>query len=322
VRERRALTADDTRELVPLAHPRDLIAPPDNRLHARTRALAGRVSAFLDARGSRFSWRSLPLQLAAVLPVFTLVAISLIFFGVLGCVGLPTLLIAVPVALRYLLRESAASVHARSLTATIVAEGLCASCGYPVVKLRADNEGLISCPECGARWRRARVVAPVTRESPRVPGTIERWWHPLLGVLPLGMRMAPDASGRLLPIVDPYLRTVPAEAARRLGLDRYELSRATRRPGTATRLAMAFGVLALNLACLLVLRLFLVRTEWPVLLEMMLLVLLGVVGLVAAGWIAVIGVPATPVSIAREVVLRGRCPCCLEVVEQREGRET
>jgi hypothetical protein len=53
--------------------------------------------------------------------------------------------IAVPPVLRRLLARTAASRMRKG--------GLCASCAYPLNGLTPADNALVTCPECGAKWR-------------------------------------------------------------------------------------------------------------------------------------------------------------------------
>jgi hypothetical protein len=42
-----------------------------------------------------------------------------------------------------------------AITAALRAEGRCPSCAYDLAQLASESDGLVTCPECGARWRAA-----------------------------------------------------------------------------------------------------------------------------------------------------------------------
>jgi hypothetical protein len=54
--------------------------------------------------------------------------------------------------------------------ARLLARGLCASCAYHLNNLPTEADGCITCPECGASWRRDRIVELLERGTPSPDG--------------------------------------------------------------------------------------------------------------------------------------------------------
>lgn len=54
--------------------------------------------------------------------------------------------------------------------ARLLARGLCASCAYHLNNLPVEADGCITCPECGASWRRDRIVEFMERTAPQPAG--------------------------------------------------------------------------------------------------------------------------------------------------------
>ena len=93
---------------------------------------------------------------ALPLLVFVVVA-PFVLMGFMPCalVLIPFLL---PAALLVFDRNIGQRRGAPALAASIASEGICASCGYPIVGLPADDTGRVTCPECSAEWDRRRLV--------------------------------------------------------------------------------------------------------------------------------------------------------------------
>ncbi len=125
------------------------------------------------------------------------------------------------------------------IAATLVAESFCGGCAYGLGTLAADPQGIVTCPECGAGWRKSRMIASAGTAADTTPSMpIHRRWigrrRPVVG---------PDDRGRLVPILDTRLRTLTRPRRDVLGPTRVaSLVRATRRTARWQRLV---GLLAL-----------------------------------------------------------------------------
>jgi hypothetical protein len=95
--------------------------------------------------------------------------------------------------------------HADRIVVSMLAEGRCAACAYVLAGLGADGEGLVQCPECGARWRKDRVgeAVPALARATATSAVIELGHWP--GVKLARRNRNPvilDADGRILRLAD------------------------------------------------------------------------------------------------------------------------
>lgn len=98
----------------------------------------------------------------------------------------------------------------KSVVEWILAEGLCPSCGYNLHGLAADAGGCVACSECGAAWKRERILrsaafeegaemgrAPLRLGSPRYQGS---WTRDAIGgvvIVPMGLFTSATTDERL-----------------------------------------------------------------------------------------------------------------------------
>lgn len=95
--------------------------------------------------------------------------------------------------------------HAGRIVATMLAEGRCASCAYVLAGLGAAEDGLVGCPECGARWREDRVgeAPPTLAAATSTSGVIELGHWPGVGLARRNRNpVILDAEGRILRLAD------------------------------------------------------------------------------------------------------------------------
>ncbi len=201
--------ADDRRNIVTIIHPRALIDRHAPDLVQR-RILERRLAAFLFTRARRITLLNSPLFIINAFPIITLALVSLIFFGLLPCVGWIGVMVAVPTAIRWYLRDAGPAQWARQLAASIAAEGICPACAYSIERIPPDPDGCIACPECNAAWRADRIVAPTSNlERPTLPENAANLLC-LLRFIPIpARRLDHDAAGRIVPLIDARLRDLP-----------------------------------------------------------------------------------------------------------------
>jgi hypothetical protein len=128
--------------------------------------------------------------------------------------------------------------YSAQLTSTVVATGICGSYGYSLKALAADAHGLLVCSECGAAWRRSRIVRPYWEGDGRaaeLPRPSRRRLF-LLNVPREKMLLTPDDRGMFVRAVDSKLVLLGAEARERLGAERVHLlTQALVKSGRRTR---------------------------------------------------------------------------------------
>ncbi len=158
----------------------------------------------------------------------------------IGLLILIALIVAANRAYRWYVRRGALAQIAR----TAVAAGACGSCAFSLEGAVTDPDGRVVCPECGAAWRRERIVSPFW-ERPAVP--VLRW--NLLAWLMPGSRgpgglSAPDDRGRYIQSPDSRLMMVRPELLAELNRgEAAALRRSMRRVGRWWRvlLMLAFS---------------------------------------------------------------------------------
>lgn len=96
---------------------------------------------------------------------------------------------------------------AESMTDIALADGLCPGCLYNLAA-QAEQDGLVRCPECGARWSATRIVrrhAFVVRPETEFERQ-KRRWRMLGGIDGGGPTRIKDDQDRMRPIVSGRLR--------------------------------------------------------------------------------------------------------------------
>ncbi len=141
---------------------------------------------------------------------------------------------------------------ARMVVRSALAEGRCGSCGYTMSELKTEGMEIVTCPECGAVWRRDRLGTPPVS----IPRTARNWvsWLSLKekrwAALPIE-----DARGRVVRLAGhPELSAIGAIGERLEAC----VARATR--ARRWLLATVWSVLLLLLLAMLW---FIVVDEWP-----------------------------------------------------------
>lgn len=101
-------------------------------------------------------------------------------------------------------RKSGLNVHGKPIADALLREGVCASCGYNLCDAPVSDQGLRTCPECGAAWRADRIsradsfTGATFAPFDRFKFDARRWAR---------TRSVKDASGRLQPMCDlPYAK--------------------------------------------------------------------------------------------------------------------
>lgn len=216
--------ADDRRNLVTIISLRALTERDAPDLPQR-RILQQRLSAFLFTRARRLTLLNSPIFIINAFPIITIVIVSLVFFGLLPCVGWLGVMVAVPTAVRWYLRDAGPSRWARHLAASIAAEGICPACAYSIERIPPDADGCIACPECNSAWRADRIIAPTSDPNrPTLPEPASHF-HCITRLIPIApRRLDHDASGRIVPLIDARLRDLPPAGA---DIDRHTRARIT-----------------------------------------------------------------------------------------------
>lgn len=109
------------------------------------------------------------------------------------------------------IQQNSNRLVAKRTRATLLREGRCPSCAYPIATLPAEPDGRITCPECSAAWDRAAVAE-------RVPSPDGHRGNP--GPAVEARADAVDALGRAVPLRDPLLRDLEPGRAAEIGPDR------------------------------------------------------------------------------------------------------
>jgi len=131
---------------------------------------------------------------------------------------------------------------------TIVAEGICGSCGYSLRSMMPSDDGCVVCAECGAAWKAVRITAPHW-DRPVLPGIARGgWWHRLIGSVPKDRDLlTPDDRGRYVRSLDSRLVLLPADRRAEVGESVVAMRRRLRGIGRIGRFAVALIVLAVFL---------------------------------------------------------------------------
>lgn len=197
---------DDRRSSVPLLRLGEFRRTLGTR-PAPARELSERLRSFMLARGRRLTFGGIVNEVLLGVCVLTALVMPIMLFGIVGPLGLLTMLVGVPAAFSYFSRETGERRYRRQLGASYVAEGVCGSCGYSLRGLVREDDGCVVCPECGGAWSEDRIVAPVwDAERPSLPPEMHAWKRFAMHVPRRAMRTIGDARGRLVPVADPNLR--------------------------------------------------------------------------------------------------------------------
>lgn len=109
------------------------------------------------------------------------------------------------------IQQNSNRLVAKRTRATLLREGRCPSCAYPIATLPAEPDGRITCPECSAAWDRTAV-------SDRPPG--QHGSHAAPGPAVEARADAIDALDRAVPLRDPLLRDLEPGRAAEIGPER------------------------------------------------------------------------------------------------------
>lgn len=199
-------------------------------------------------------------------------------------------------------RRSGLLAHAEPITDALLREGVCASCGYNLCDAPVSDQGLRTCPECGAAWRadhiaRAESFTGATfAPFDRFKFDARRWAR---------TRSVKDASGRLQPMCDlPYAKKLvrrddPAVYAAIVQAER-DMFRRSRPWRWAAAVCLTVLTLALALGV----------AEADIRVHPLAFLLYGVSGVFVL-YLACFG-PLTldTQGVARTVAVHGVCPAC------------
>lgn len=235
-----------------------------------------------------------------------------LLMAMLSRTGLPRWILSVAIGLaagyffQHLARRRLRDRHEHVIN-TLLGEGRCASCGYAIASLPADDRGLVTCPECGACWARTGVfAAPATSTVPPAsppPSRYKQFWnHPRTLLI--------DANGR-------YLRPADfAKAARddermrtlyRVAMDVTTGERLVKGLG-GVAMAVGFGVWGLVVASKV--NGTTISVVWNLIPPALLLLIAALSAWLA--WTALRGqTRATDREMAHRLVRVDQCPSCL-----------
>lgn len=107
------------------------------------------------------------------------VAVLFYFAARLAVPGLPgwsliVFIVVIGFAWMYVAKQLLRREHKGVIAATLLGEGRCATCAYPIATL-PDEGPLAACPECGSRWSRNRLGTPGGQPS----AARLTWWREL-----------------------------------------------------------------------------------------------------------------------------------------------
>ncbi|MEM0982620.1 MAG: hypothetical protein AAGI17_01575 [Planctomycetota bacterium] len=71
--------------------------------------------------------------------------------------ALPLLVLGAALVLGFWLTTDPDKSRARVVAKRLAAENVCGACGYDMLDLPSDDDGLVTCPECTAKWRKPEV---------------------------------------------------------------------------------------------------------------------------------------------------------------------
>lgn len=267
-------------------------------------------------------WKTVAIAVAAAI-VFTAVALLLRFsVGVRLPVwmggAVPGLAISF-LSLWYLRRFE--KQGAPEIARILLADGLCACCGYTLADIPEDADGCVVCPECGGAWRGDRVVRAVRyrenlKDRPRVRGFLIVWRDGI----GMGATGVTDDAGVDRPLVSGRLRREIASAEGERLNRMKDAVRENLRCGRVVRWGIGGFYLVLGVAVPVGVAMV-VRNPW---------VTLGAAGagvlLVGFGMCLMRGCAGiTAKWVRRSMLRRGMCPSCssdLENVDRADGAKS
>ncbi len=245
--------------------------------------------------------------------VFVLWCLSLpVVLRLLALTGLPPLISALAAGLAaaylfHVLRRRRLRIRHEHVINTLLGEGRCASCGYAIASIPADDRGLVTCPECGACWARTGVfAAPATSTVPPAappPGQYTQLWnHP--------RDLLIDANGRYLRPADFAKAARDDERVRTLYRVAMDVTTSERLVKGLGGVAMAVGFGVWGLVAASKVNGTTISVVWNLIPPALLLLIAASSGYLA--WLALRGqTRATDREMAHRLVRVDQCPSCL-----------
>jgi hypothetical protein len=289
--------------------------------------LAARLRVAIKSECRRNTPDRVILMISLILGVFFIYgvagAIAASVLGVRGAgIGLLVLITLILVANRvyhWYVRRGALGQIAR----TAVAEGACGSCAFSLEGAVTDADDRVVCPECGAAWRRERIVSPFWEKPvfPVLRWSLTAWLTP--GSRGRGSLYAPDDRGRYIQSPDSRLMMVRPELLAELDPgEAAAIRRSMRRVGRGWRVFLMLGFSWLPTSVLYLCWFLYDEGErlavWVILF-----------GIAAPILLTVLCIPlgsafGGPHRTARVIVRHGRCGSCLHALSDApadaEGR--
>ncbi|MGD9690567.1 MAG: hypothetical protein AB7Q91_12595 [Phycisphaerales bacterium] len=228
---------DDRGAFFPLLDQADLKRAAED-IGNRRATLARHLRDCVRAESRRFTPERFGVGLVVSIALLCLVSFTIWVFPQTRPFSL-LLLIAASVASMIIIRAYIRRRVAAQLATTAVAEGICGSCAYSLESAAHEPDGCVRCSECGAAWRRERIVRPHWSRA-AIHLYEPPWWMRFLLFIPRSRdQLAPDDRGRFVRIVDSRLRLVSPSRKQELGAPRVLESRiAARRAGQSWRLLL------------------------------------------------------------------------------------
>lgn len=206
----------------------------------------------------------------------------------------------------HLKRTDAEAVIAMSL----VAEGICGCCGFPLEGLKPDRDNRIVCPECGHAFDSLRIVRPFWEPAPRdvPPKSDPRPDIRAAARLTGHGQWVVDDNTRCVHTPDSYLSGVGPEIHRQLPTaQRKQLTRRLRAIGRLPRAIAMVNLIALSIFGLFVFSDDLTENQSASRITMMIGLLLpaaiGVLVYFSDAW-------CSPGHVTKTLFNRGRCGSC------------
>lgn len=204
-------------------------------------------------------------------------------------------------------REVTRRILAPQLSASAVAEGFCGSCAQSLRGLPLEEDGCVCCAECGAAWRRLRIVSPHWEKATEYERNVKFRSGGFLTDA-RAQEVIADDRGRFVRAASAWIWRLPKHTRRELGAaGKRRVRRAVRRVGRVKRIV---GMCLISLLCFAPAVLLLATAPggatgeyWAM---VALPVLLGVV-LSLVVWLSGMGAPELR---ARAMASEGVCGAC------------
>ncbi len=211
----------------------------------------------------------------------------------------------------YLLRRYAVRRARKKVAATMVAEGICGTCGYSLRGLGVQDDGCIVCTECGSAWRASRVTSAYWEESDEVATRKPGWvLRNVFMVASEVNRTTTDARSRFVLTVDSRLVVLSKQQRETLSPElRKSIIRKLRKIGRIFRVLLALFMM--GIASLFGLIGY-VMLEEEMLIGTIVLWFIGSVIFLLGVVMQLRGdVFLRAVKVARVMVRQGLCPVCV-----------